>query len=104
MHQSKLTCVVLQIQGGSAGRWKTPHQKAKLAERVELGTTLAVGDEGIWVTYARGMKFKAIREFKDLCIEVRKFYHKKACLTCHHTLSAYLLFFSCMKSRGRRIY
>lgn len=44
---------------------------AKTTEKVELGTTLAVGDQGIWVTYARGMKYKAIREFKELCIEVR---------------------------------
>lgn len=38
---------------------------------MELGTTLGVGDEGIWVTYARGMKGKALREFKEICYEVR---------------------------------
>jgi tRNA acetyltransferase TAN1 len=35
-----------------------------------MGTVLDVGDEGIWVTYARGMKPRAVREFKDLCEEV----------------------------------
>ncbi|RFU73121.1 pyruvate decarboxylase [Trichoderma arundinaceum] len=54
---------------GTAGRWKTPAQKAKQAGRVEMGTALDVGDEGIWVTYARGMKGKAVREFKALCEE-----------------------------------
>jgi tRNA acetyltransferase TAN1 len=35
-----------------------------------MGTALDVGDEGIWVTYARGMKGKAVREFKAMCDEV----------------------------------
>ncbi|KAK2612136.1 hypothetical protein QQS21_001866 [Conoideocrella luteorostrata] len=59
-------------KGGSAGRWKTPYHKVKLAQRAELGTTLNVGDQGIWVTFARGMREKAIREFKDLCDEYAK--------------------------------
>ncbi|KAL7892850.1 hypothetical protein HDV64DRAFT_263551 [Trichoderma sp. TUCIM 5745] len=54
---------------GTAGRWKTPAQKAKYADRVEMGTALDVGDEGIWVTYARGMKGKAVREFTAMCEE-----------------------------------
>ncbi|KAL7790369.1 thiamine diphosphate-binding protein [Trichoderma ceciliae] len=58
----------LQFEG-AAGRWKTPAQKARQAERLEMGTALDVGDEGIWVTYARGMKGKAVREFKALCEE-----------------------------------
>lgn len=37
-----------------------------------MGTALDVGDEGIWVTYARGMKGKAVREFTAMCDEVRK--------------------------------
>lgn len=36
-----------------------------------MGTALDVGDEGIWVTYARGMKGKAVREFAAMCEEVR---------------------------------
>ncbi|KAF4978413.1 hypothetical protein FZEAL_5204 [Fusarium zealandicum] len=56
-------------KGGSAGRWQTPHQKARQTERSELGRTLEVNDVGIWVTYARGMKGKAMREFKALCDE-----------------------------------
>lgn len=35
-----------------------------------MGTALDVGDEGIWVTYARGMKGKAVREFTAMCEEV----------------------------------
>ncbi|KAK7414133.1 hypothetical protein QQX98_006995 [Neonectria punicea] len=54
-------------RGGNAGKWQTTHQKAMHAERIELGTTLEVNDVGIWVTYARGMKGKAMREFKALC-------------------------------------
>ncbi|KAF5677245.1 dihydropteroate synthase [Fusarium heterosporum] len=56
-------------KGGSAGKWQTTHQKVKQNEQMELGRTLEVNDEGIWVTYARGMKGKAIREFKSLCHE-----------------------------------
>lgn len=32
---------------------------------------MEVGDEGIWVTFVRGMKTKAVREFQELCEEVR---------------------------------
>ncbi|KAL6870239.1 hypothetical protein J3F83DRAFT_735586 [Trichoderma novae-zelandiae] len=54
---------------GSGGRWKTPAQKARQASWVEMGKALEVGDEGIWVTYARGMKNKAVREFMAMCQE-----------------------------------
>lgn len=57
-------------KGGTAGRWQTPFQKARHAEKAELGRTLEVNDAGIWVTYARGMKGKAMREFKALCNQV----------------------------------
>lgn len=57
-------------QGGSGGRWKTPHQKNNQAQAVEIGKVLDVGDQGFWVTYARGMKFKAMREMQDLAEEV----------------------------------
>ncbi|EWZ92731.1 hypothetical protein FOWG_05768 [Fusarium oxysporum f. sp. lycopersici MN25] len=56
-------------KGGSGGKWQTPHQKARKTEQTELGRTLEVNDAGIWVTYARGMKGKAITEFKNLCNE-----------------------------------
>ena len=59
-------------KGGSGGRWRTPHQQAKMSDRVEMGKTLEVGDQGIWVTFARGMKSKAIREITELCEEVRR--------------------------------
>lgn len=56
-------------QGGSAGRWKTPHHKNNQAHAVEVGRALEVGDQGFWVTYARGMKFKAMREMQNLVEE-----------------------------------
>lgn len=39
-----------------------------------MGNSLDVGDEGIWVTYARGMNTRAFKEFKELCDEVRHYY------------------------------
>ncbi|OAA73788.1 THUMP domain containing protein [Cordyceps fumosorosea ARSEF 2679] len=56
-------------QGSTAGKWKTPQQKSKMAGRIEMGSSLDVGDEGIWVTYARGMNTRAFREFNELCHE-----------------------------------
>lgn len=58
------------MQGGKGGKWSTPFQEAKMADQIGRGTALAVGDEGIWVTCARGMKSKAIREFQEVCYEV----------------------------------
>ncbi|GAO15826.1 hypothetical protein UVI_02021100 [Ustilaginoidea virens] len=60
--------------GASTGR-AFKKSKVKKAEKVELGTALDVGDQGIWVTFARGMRAKAVREFTQLCNEViiRKF-------------------------------
>lgn len=57
-------------QGGSGGRWKTPHHRNNHAQAVEIGKALDVGDQGFWVTFARGMKFKAMREMQDLVEEV----------------------------------
>lgn len=45
-----------------------------MAARVDMGKTLSVGDEGIWVTFARGMGPKAVREFAELCDEVGDVY------------------------------
>ncbi|KAK8142489.1 hypothetical protein G3M48_008692 [Beauveria asiatica] len=56
-------------KGSTGGKWKTPQQKAKMAGRVEMGSSLDVGDEGIWVTYARGMNTRAFKEFSELCDE-----------------------------------
>ncbi|TFB06806.1 hypothetical protein CCMA1212_000038 [Trichoderma ghanense] len=61
--------VLKKRKEGTGGRWKTPAQKAKQASWVEMGKALEVGDEGIWVTYARGMKNKAVREFTAMCHE-----------------------------------
>ncbi|KAF4121556.1 tRNA acetyltransferase TAN1 [Geosmithia morbida] len=56
-------------KGGGGGKWRTPHQQAKLGERTAMGKTLEIGDQGMWVTFARGMKGKAIRELNELCEE-----------------------------------
>ncbi|KAI6779662.1 tRNA acetyltransferase-like protein [Emericellopsis cladophorae] len=55
--------------GVGSGKWKTPHQQAKLAKNVAIGKSLTVGDRGVWFTYARNMKYKAQREIVDLCEE-----------------------------------
>lgn len=65
-----LSCLPHLSQGGTAGRWQTPHQRAKLAQSVDIGAAIDIGDAGIWVTFARGMRSKAIREFEELCQEV----------------------------------
>ncbi|KAG6000276.1 hypothetical protein E4U21_005624 [Claviceps maximensis] len=57
---------------GSAGRWKTPHHKDKIVGKEDLGTNFQVGDRGVWVTFARGMRERAIREFRFLCDEYGK--------------------------------
>lgn len=57
-------------KGGSGGRWKTPHYQAKMSDKVDMGKAFEVGDQGFWVTFARGMKSKATREIIDLCEEV----------------------------------
>jgi tRNA acetyltransferase TAN1 len=44
--------------------------KARQAHKIEMGSTLEVDDAGIWVTYARGMKGKSMREFKAICNKV----------------------------------
>lgn len=62
---------MLCIKGGKGGgRWKTPFQQAKAGIKIEMGKTMEVGDAGIWVTFARGMRSKAMREFTELCEQV----------------------------------
>lgn len=56
------------LQGGSNGRWQTPHQKAKL-EAIK-GRSLEVGDMGIWTTCVKGKERQALGEMMDLCEEV----------------------------------
>lgn len=69
--------------------------RARHAEMVETGTALNVNDEGIWVTYARGMRTKAMREFKELCDEVyRHQSHRPQELTWK------LTFLLCSTARG----
>ncbi|KAL2115012.1 hypothetical protein VTJ04DRAFT_10675 [Mycothermus thermophilus] len=52
---------------GNAGKWKTPHQLAKLQQHQDA--TLQPGDAGIWVTCARHQEGKAMREVEVLFSE-----------------------------------
>lgn len=62
-------------KGGSGNRkWTTAQHDARRAEKLERGEALAVGDQGIWVSFVRGMDLKAMREFKRVCYEVRSCY------------------------------
>ncbi|KAG5971978.1 hypothetical protein E4U55_000980 [Claviceps digitariae] len=70
--ESNTAATYKRSKRGSAGRWKTPHHKDKMFAKVELGGTFQVGDRGIWVTFARGMRERAMREFKILCDEYGK--------------------------------
>ncbi|KAF6826630.1 tRNA acetyltransferase TAN1 [Colletotrichum musicola] len=58
--------------GRGAGSWQTTHQKAKVLNLQDRDALLDVGDQGIWVTFARGMDGKAISEFGLLCDEYGK--------------------------------
>jgi hypothetical protein len=54
-------------QTGNAGKWKTPHQQAKVLSQE---ATLQPGDTGIWITCARHQESKAAREIEVLFAEV----------------------------------
>ncbi|KAJ9134760.1 Thump domain containing protein [Pleurostoma richardsiae] len=51
-------------KAGNEGKWKTSHQHTKTST-VQAGT-IEPGDAGIWVTCARSMKGKAVRELSML--------------------------------------
>lgn len=57
------------IQGGSGGKWQTPHQQAKLASIRGRGI-IEPGDVGIWATCARGQEGKATVELRSLLHKV----------------------------------
>ena len=61
----ELTC---NIQGGSGGKWQTPHQKQKSAQRG--GGKIEPGDVGIWATCAKGKEGAATQELKTIFDEV----------------------------------
>ncbi|KAK4236941.1 tRNA acetyltransferase TAN1 [Achaetomium macrosporum] len=52
---------------GNGGKWKTPHQQAKLA--LHQDASLQPGDRGIWITCARHQEGKAAREIDVLFAE-----------------------------------
>ncbi|RYP69788.1 hypothetical protein DL771_005897 [Monosporascus sp. 5C6A] len=58
---------VKKSKGGNAGKWKTPHHKAKLDAL--KGRMIEAGDVGVWVTCMRGKERQAISEFVDICNE-----------------------------------
>jgi hypothetical protein len=58
-------------QGGSGGKWQTPHQKAKFAASQGSGK-IEPGDVGIWATCAKNQENRAREEllsmFEDVSI------------------------------------
>ncbi|KAI0157058.1 hypothetical protein GGR52DRAFT_577060 [Hypoxylon sp. FL1284] len=58
---------IKKSKGGSAGRWQTPHHKAKLEALGSKG--LEIGDMGIWTTCVKGKERQALAELDDLCKE-----------------------------------
>ncbi|KAI1489685.1 hypothetical protein F5X96DRAFT_597416 [Biscogniauxia mediterranea] len=54
-------------QGGSGGKWQTPHYKAKL--EAMKGRHLEVGDMGIWTTCQRHKEQRAVDELVAICEE-----------------------------------
>jgi tRNA acetyltransferase TAN1 len=71
-----LTGFAGEKQGGTGGKWQTPHQQVKAALR---GTgRLEPGDVGIWATCARRMEARATEELKILFEDARPKY-----LMCH---------------------
>ena len=56
-------------QGGSAGRWQTPHHRQKL--ETLKGRTIEIGDAGVWATCMRGKERQAAEELIGICNEVR---------------------------------
>lgn len=73
-----LTC---KIQGGSGGKWQTPHQKGKSAQRG--GEKIEPGDVGIWATCVKGREGAATQELKsmfdEVCITLPKLWIHCAC-------------------------
>jgi hypothetical protein len=58
-------------QGGSGGKWQTPHQKVKEASRGN--GKIEPGDAGVWATCARNQEGKATGELKAMLEEVGYF-------------------------------
>ncbi|XXH01127.1 N-alpha-acetyltransferase 30 [Hypoxylon texense] len=58
---------VKKNRGGNAGRWQTPHHKAKLEAIASKG--LEVGDMGIWTTCVKGKERQALEELENICKE-----------------------------------
>jgi hypothetical protein len=61
-------CLIMS-QGGSSGKWQTPHQKAKYAGSRGSGR-IEPGDVGIWATCAKGQERRAREELQSMFEEV----------------------------------
>jgi len=57
------------MQGGSGGKWRTPHQISKGDKRVRIEP----GDQGIWATCVKGKEGKCVEELKILFDDVGTF-------------------------------
>jgi hypothetical protein len=59
------------MQGGSGGKWQTPHQKSKAAmTQRRWNGKIEPGDVGIWATCVKGKEGAATEELKSLFDEV----------------------------------
>jgi hypothetical protein len=61
--------ILINSQGGSQGKWQTPHQKAKQAAWHGSGK-IEPGDVGIWATCAKGQERRAREELQSMFEEV----------------------------------
>lgn len=63
------------FQGGSGGKWQTPHQKAKVGTHSRGHGKIEPGDIGIWATCAKGQEGRATEELKLMFEEVSRRLH-----------------------------
>jgi hypothetical protein len=62
--------ILINAQGGSNGKWKTPHQQTKMASMASRGGQIEPGDQGIFATCIKGKEGKATEELRSLFEEV----------------------------------
>jgi hypothetical protein len=61
--------MLIKYQGGTGGKWQTPHQKTKDASYRGSGK-IEAGDVGIWATCVKNKEGKATEELKALFEQV----------------------------------
>ncbi|PQE14537.1 THUMP domain-containing protein [Rutstroemia sp. NJR-2017a BBW] len=76
LHSHNLSySILINAQGGSNGKWKTPHQQTKMASMASRGGQIEPGDQGIFATCIKGKEGKATEELRSLFEEcAERFY------------------------------